>query len=341
MLAITHAAIATAGVSLLLGTADPLPLVLAVLGSQLPDIDTTTSVIGQICFPVSSWIEDRYPHRTVTHSLIATCCLAGTALGIGLVLGEIKPLMALPLGHLLSCFSDSFTLKGVQLWWPTPVWCISVSNPKRRLRTGGPGEYWVLAIAVGLLMTGLWLAGAGGVQTQVNQGLGLRDGAISTYNRHASTSEVCAEITGVWTDDRTDASGKYLILGNQGSEFIITDGKSIYQTGKNIIVEKLVTKAGDATQRTLKTLSFNDQDLSPVLGELLASNSGARVYLTGSIVVDFPEEIRPVSGGRQLQTLTVAGDDVELTYHPLELAIAQLNDQWAPGTLTALILAAP
>ena len=78
-----------------------------------------------------------------------------------------------------------------------------------------------------------------------------------------------------------------------------------------------------------------------MLGELLASNSGARVYLTGSIVVDFPEEIRPVSGGRQLQTLTVAGDDVELTYHPLELAIAQLNDQWAPGTLTALILAAP
>ncbi|MEM9483414.1 MAG: metal-dependent hydrolase, partial [Cyanobacteria bacterium P01_F01_bin.116] len=207
--------------------------------------------------------------------------------------------------------------------------------------TGGPGEYWVLTIAVGLLVAGLWLAGAGGVQTQVNQGLGLRDGAISTYNRNASTSEVWAEITGVWADDRTDATGKYLILGNQGSEFIITDGKSIYQTGQNIIVEKLVTKAGEATQRTLKTLSFSDQDLSPALGELLAFNPGASVYLTGSIVVDFPEEIRPVSGGRQLQTLTVAGDAVELTYHPLEVAIAQLNDQWATGTLTALILAEP
>ena len=68
MMAITHAAISTAGVSLLLGTANPLPLALAVLGSQLPDVDTTTSVIGQIAFPVSSWIEDHYPHRSVTHS---------------------------------------------------------------------------------------------------------------------------------------------------------------------------------------------------------------------------------------------------------------------------------
>ncbi|MEM9484117.1 MAG: hypothetical protein AAGA83_10550 [Cyanobacteria bacterium P01_F01_bin.116] len=46
MMAIIHAAIATAGVSLHNGTADPLPLCLAVLGSQLPDVDTTTSVIG-------------------------------------------------------------------------------------------------------------------------------------------------------------------------------------------------------------------------------------------------------------------------------------------------------
>jgi inner membrane protein len=37
MMAITHAAIAAAGVSLLFGTADPLPLGLAVLGSGLSE----------------------------------------------------------------------------------------------------------------------------------------------------------------------------------------------------------------------------------------------------------------------------------------------------------------
>ncbi|MEM0979516.1 MAG: metal-dependent hydrolase, partial [Cyanobacteria bacterium P01_H01_bin.58] len=133
MMAITHAAIATAGASLLLGTAEPLPLGLAVLGSQLPDIDTSTSIIGQIVFPLSSWIEKRSPHRGVTHSFVATAVVFILSLAIGIALGDIKPWLALPLGHLLSCFSDCFTRQGVRLFWPMLVWGISVSNPKRRL----------------------------------------------------------------------------------------------------------------------------------------------------------------------------------------------------------------
>ncbi len=62
--------------SLILGTASPLPLGLAIIGSQLPDLDTTTSTIGKICFPISSWIEDRFPHRSVTHCLLATAAIA-------------------------------------------------------------------------------------------------------------------------------------------------------------------------------------------------------------------------------------------------------------------------
>jgi inner membrane protein len=58
----TGYATAVAGTSLILGTASPLALGLAILGSQLPDIDTTT--IGQICYPIAQWIETRYPHRT-------------------------------------------------------------------------------------------------------------------------------------------------------------------------------------------------------------------------------------------------------------------------------------
>ena len=337
MMAITHAAIATAGVSLLLGTADLLPLALAVLGSQLPDVDTTTSVIGQICFPISSWIEDHYPHRTVTHSLAVTGCLAVAALGVGWMFGAIKVLMALPLAHLLSCFSDSFTLKGVQLWWPTPAWCISVSNPKRRLRTGGPGEYWVLAVAVALLVMGLWLAGAGGVQTQVNQGLGLREGAISTYNRNAATAEVYAEITGVWADDRTRADGRYLILDAVGNEFIVTDGQGIYQTGKQLLVEKLTTATGAAMTRTTQTLTLNDEDAVVRLQALRMANLSARIYVSGSLRVDFPEDVRPTVLPRQLPAVTVVGESVELQYCDLEVAISLLDDQWATGSLTVLV----
>ncbi|MGV2830727.1 hypothetical protein [Myxosarcina sp. GI1(2024)] len=46
MMSITHAAIAFAGTSLILGTAEPLPLGLAIIGSQLPDLDTTIPLLS-------------------------------------------------------------------------------------------------------------------------------------------------------------------------------------------------------------------------------------------------------------------------------------------------------
>ena len=340
MMAVTHAAIACAGVAIFLGTAEPLPLALAVLGSQLPDVDTTTSIIGQVLYPVSSWIEDRFPHRSVTHSFLATAAISVVALPLGYVLGDMKVAAALPLGHLLSCFSDCFTRQGVQRVWPDPSWAISVSNPKRRLTTGGPGEYWVLSAAVALLVLGVWLAGSGGVTSQVNQGLGLRDGAIATYNQNAAKSEVWANVKGVWADDRTSADGRYLILGTERSEFIVTDGSGVYQTGEQILVSKLSTEPGKTASRVTQTIVLNDEEVALRLQPLLMQYPGARIYLSGAVAVDFPEEVHAISQPRQLQSLSVAGANVSLTYHPLELALTQLNEQWATGTLTVLIFQA-
>ena len=89
MLSITHAArreadlfeiaVSAASLTFELGTNNPVALGLALLGSQLPDLDTTTSTIGQICFPLSNWLEDNFPHRSITHSLLATAVLAAIA----------------------------------------------------------------------------------------------------------------------------------------------------------------------------------------------------------------------------------------------------------------------
>ena len=148
MMAITHAAIAVSAASLTfgLGTNNPVALGLALLGSQLPDLDTTTSTIGQICFPLSNWLEDNFPHRSITHSLLATAVLAAIALPIGYHYNHLVTAAVLPFGHLVACFSDTFTKKGVQLFYPSQSWTVAGSNPHRRLSTGGAGEFWVLAI---------------------------------------------------------------------------------------------------------------------------------------------------------------------------------------------------
>ena len=338
-MAVTHAAIAAAGTSLILGTASPLSLGLAILGSQLPDLDTTTSTIGKICFPISSWIEDRFPHRSVTHSLLATAGITVASLLTNhFLLGDIKAAIALPLGHLIACFSDTFTKKGVQLFYPNPAWAISVSNPRRRLKTGGAGELWVLAIAIALLSFGIYLANDGGITTKVSQNLGLRDGIIRIYNENAATNHVYADIKGVWASDRTRADGRYWIIANEGSEFIVSDGQGIYRTGSQIIATKVSTKVGEAATTEIRNLTFNDEDAVEPLLQLQQAYLNAEVFISGNLAVDFPEDIQIPFTKNSHTTASLNGTTLKLSYSPLSDAIALLRDQYAMGTIEIRIV---
>jgi inner membrane protein len=338
MMSLTHATIAAAGTSLILGTADPLALSLGILGSQLPDLDTSTSAIGQICYPISSWIETRYPHRSITHSLLATAVLTLVSVSIGWALHHPLVSIALPLGHLLACFSDTFTKQGVQLFYPYPAWAVSVSNPRRRLKTGGAGELWVLGIAIALLLIGIYLATGGGITQQVNQTLGLKDGMVEVYNANAASHHVYAEIKGVWAADRTRADGRYFILGNVGTEFIVTDGKGIYKTGQQIIVERLTTEVGQAATTQIQTIAFSDEPAIEKLQQLAAAYPNAAVYLSGSLTIDFPEEVSIALAPNQYPTASLSGTTLTLDYQRVEGAIGQLKDQYATGTVSVKVI---
>lgn len=65
-------------------------------------------------------------------------------------------------------------------------------------------------------------------------------------------------IKGVWRCDRTPADGGYLIIGNEGKEFIITDGKGVYKTGAQIITFKVSTEVGEAATTEIRNIRFND-----------------------------------------------------------------------------------
>ena len=333
LMAITHSTIAAAGTTLILGSANPLVMALSILGSQLPDLDTSTSTIGQILFPISSWIEDRFPHRSITHSLLATAFLAAVSFGICYYFNQpIQIALALPLGHLLSCFSDCFTKQGVRLFWPEKAWCISVSNPRRRLTTGGTGEYWVLAIAIALLFVSLQMAGSGGIQGQVTQSLGLRDGAIATYNKNAATKEVWADVVGVFAGDRTSANGRYLTIDAVGNEFVLmaTDG-NVYKTGTDIIAEKVTTTTGAAQQTELMTLTFNDENPLQKLGTIIP---GKLTFVSGEVSVDFPEDI-PVE---RSNVYSLSGSTMKFSYCSLDQVIQLLGDQYVIGSLTIKVI---
>jgi inner membrane protein len=305
----------------------------------LPDLDSTNSTIGKIFFPVSSWIEDRFPHRSVTHSLLATAAIAALSLPIGyFLLGDIITAIALPLGHLLACFSDTFTKQGVQLFYPDPAWAVSVSNPRRRLKTGGTGELWVLAVATAVLVLGISMASSGGAVSKVGQGLGLRSSALDNFNAIAPTHHVMAEVDGVLALDSSPASGKYFVIAVDGSEFIVENKSGIYKTGEQLIADRLTTSTGKPAKTTIQTLTFDDVEAIASLTQLQAKNPNAAIYLSGTLGVDFPEDIKVQVDPATYPVIEVTGSNVKLNWCPSEQVLVYLKDQYAIGTLTAKIV---
>ena len=334
-MALTHCAIAAASVSFALGEVSPLVTGLAILGSQLPDLDTSTSLIGQICFPISTFIEERFPHRSITHSLLATAFFALLSFPLYyLHYLELKPWLALWLGHLVACFSDTFTKQGVQLFFPSPVWCVCGSNPNRRLTTGSPTEYWVLAGAIALFIVNIKLTSGGGIVQTASQQLGLKTGILKAYNAAADSHHVYAEVDGVLAIDSREADGKYFIIGVEGSDLIVQQGEDIFKTGSQLITNRLTTTVGGSANTIIQTLTFDDEDAIASILELQTAYGNAAIYLTGSLTIDFPEEVKIKLEPEEYTVIQLNGSSLSLSWCPIEEALNYLKDQYAVGTLT-------
>jgi|GEM_PF-714698 len=339
MLSITHAAIALSAASLTfgLGTDNLTALGLAIIGSQIPDIDTTTSGIGQICFPIANWIEDRFPHRSVTHSLLATAVLSAIALPIGYYFDHLMTAAVLPFAHVVTCFADTFTKKGVQLFYPIQFWAVAGLNPRRRLKTGGNAEYMVLAIATALMIFGLWINNNGGIFQSLGQNLSLSSAVVKTYNENAETNHIYADIQGFWEGDRSSANGRYLILENKGKEFVVTDGEAVYKTGVQIIASKVKTIVGGKSENIVKTLTFNDE-YTTKLNQIAEEYPNNLIVVNGKVLVELPDEIEIYSKPNTMKTLFISGRSLTFDNCLMKNAIAALKDQYVDGTIEITII---
>lgn len=336
MMAITHAAISAAAVGLSLSTIDPAVLAVAIGASQIPDIDTSTSSIGQILWPISRWIEKRYPHRSITHSLIFTAALGLISFGFWWRYQfDVKLAIALPLGHIVACFSDTFTKAGVQLFWPSPLWCVFGLNPKRRLTTGGTGEYWVLVGAVAAIAINFGLINGGGLGQFTAESLGLRSGLLENFQQNANSKEVFALVEGTFLADSSSASGRYFILSQAGNEFILLNQSGIYQTGvgAQITATRINTELGQPSLRQILPLTFSEEEILPKLVSIAQSHPKALILITGQLTIDSPEEVSIFPKPGQLETAKLMGNQVIFNYCPLSQILDKLSLQFGSGNL--------
>lgn len=157
--------------------ASPWTLATTLLASVLPDCDHTRSPIGKLLFPLAKWLNRRFGHRTITHSIPA---LVALTLLVSLVektyFDHFRVSIAFCLAYWSHLLFDMCTLQGVPLMYPfkkNPF--VLIGNPDARIRVG---DYRREAIAFSVFL--VW-----GVSLH-SLGL-LENGFWTTYNRTFAT----------------------------------------------------------------------------------------------------------------------------------------------------------
>ncbi|MEM1307923.1 MAG: hypothetical protein AAGF98_00225 [Cyanobacteria bacterium P01_H01_bin.153] len=136
-----------------------------------------------------------------------------------------------------------------------------------------------------------------------------------------------AYIKGVWADGQSRADDEYLILKADGSEFVMTDGNGLHNTGESVVIEYLKAHAGEVIQARSATRSLAGENLTERLQQIAMVAPSKTIYLTGTLTMDYPEGIALQPPGRTYSTAMLTGDSFSLELHPLDLGVLQLSDQ--------------
>ena len=338
MLGISHLLISGTAASLLLQTADPVLIVVGAIGGLLPDVDVSTSPAGRLFPWISGYFQETMPHRSMTHSIVASAVIAIASYGTAIFIPQFIPIAsALTIGYTFGWFADCFTRGGVEMFWPSPVRCVCPGNRNLRLKTGSNAEYFILCILIAIALSAFSINSKGGILTQFNRLIASTSGVQGVYNSSGSTHKIIANIKGVRAGDRSKVDGQFQIIQPNGTGFIVLEPKTnkLYKAAtepdSQIVIEQITADVSTPAITTIESVFVEDQ----VIGEAIAkfNRTNTNVFISGDLSVeDFDTSILP-RDPYQFKFIDASPSNIKLEAAPLKTVVKFLGDEFATGSL--------
>lgn len=273
MMAKTHILFSLTLTSFVLETTHPVVLATAALVSQLPDVDTSASFVGRIFFPLSRWLEQRFPHRTITHSFSATALIA--LLVLPLRWQQPQLWYAAILGYWSGWFGDAFTKAGVAAFYPlSSARLVIPANPRLRLTTGSRAEY---VVCVGLLLSllvSVQLHSQGGLRRTFNAWLAQPEGVTTLFAKAGATHQILAHIEGRFVASAMPVNAEFTVLEVEGERLLVraTNGTLYWAeqeaacTNCHLAIHRVQARLGAPIVIATKEVRWQAEELGTVAG---------------------------------------------------------------------------
>ncbi|ADC64110.1 metal-dependent hydrolase [Allochromatium vinosum] len=210
---------------------------LAATASLLPDIDLPTSKVGRAVWFLSTRLERRFGHRTITHSFFALFML-GLLISPLFVFERGAWWWAIIGGYWSHIWIDMLNLRGADLFWPSPARFVMPGNRRYRMEVGSKAEMILLVCLIGFALL-LYPVSGQGFRTGLAHLLGNFDMAQEEFIKHAGQN---------WYSLRTDAidnltlervQGEFPVVGVWKNGMIIKQGGRLRAIGHNLDAHNL------------------------------------------------------------------------------------------------------
>ena len=288
MMAPTHLAFGILAVSLfgLIAGASlsPEAFGFAALGALLPDVDTTASTIGRLCYPLAWYLERRFGHRGITHSLVGLVIAALVSL-IFVSFDFLSWLSwsAFVAGYLSHLMADSMNKEGIPLFWPNTTYlAVLPGNEAYRIKVRSGAEFVLLAcllpiIALAVPLSQVSLTGA------LHYLIRSPSSAVDDYQAWAGQHLVWVELDGRHNLSQKPVQGVFEAIGTAGQNaIVIRDGTgNIYAVGNSrddqIYVHSIRAVKGIPIRTEIQEVHLADELLGDLYAHIEISDGASQI----------------------------------------------------------------
>ncbi len=177
-------------------------LSLCIFSALLPDIDHRKSIIGRLFFPISKYLDIKFGHRTITHSLtflfpIFLFFLFTEVNIINPYLNkeDIQYSLIFLFAYLSHLILDMLTVKGIPLFYPffkNP--CVIPANPSYRFRSGNIRSEATALIIFTMILVSSYDLFKNGFWTSYNRAFGTIEHVFREFKRSENIVKVKYEM---------------------------------------------------------------------------------------------------------------------------------------------------
>ena len=344
MKASTHVGFAGLVYLVLLTPAGVRPTVLNSLAvaaaSVLPDIDSGSSSIGRLFPPLTRFLERRYGHRTLTHSLAFVALLVMISL-VPLLAG-IDLFACVLVGYASHPFLDTCTPAGVRLFYPfSGVRCVfpfDANSPRRfRVDTGSKLDVTLGFLFFAACLPAFYVASEG-YERFIRLTQHSIESAVRDYEEYAPSAVVFATMDAHEELSGERLKGRFRVLGAVNGHTLVFQSRdgSLHTAGREFesdyVADNIVCSKGEPARSTVQTIDMSGR----FLGGLMSGGDSARESLFFGEVIS-AEEVDAPARIRSFSPVTCSGRRIRLNF-ARSSDLKELNLAWVLVTSGSVIV---